>query len=316
MPQSPHDYQNHGRGSIQGDAVQGSQEMKTRIVLALSLLFAVAVLVAFGPSIFQVYQGGTGLNAVAAHQVYVGTAANVFTAKTITNCLDTSGQHLNYTQSTDSFSCGTTDANAGTVTSIATTSPITGGTITGTGTIACATCVTASSPGAGIAHFAGSTQAVTSSAVVGSDMTNNTVTSTQLAVVQTRRVCSLNVGADNGTALVDADIGPQGRQCFIPYAATVVEIDVAADAGTPNVIVRKNTAGTQSDLLSSALATASSGGIACSKTSAVTGLDGATTCSATLQNTGISIGAWLELKSGTAGGTAKRMSVAVIYTVD
>lgn len=51
------------------------------------------------------------------------------------------------------------------VTSIATTSPITGGTITTTGTIACATCVAASSPGAGIAHFAGATQTVTSSAV-------------------------------------------------------------------------------------------------------------------------------------------------------
>ena len=56
-------------------------------------------------------------------------------------------------------------SGSGTVTSIATTSPITGGTITTTGTIACATCVVASSPGAGIAHFAGSTQTVTSSAV-------------------------------------------------------------------------------------------------------------------------------------------------------
>lgn len=53
-------------------------------------------------------------------------------------------------------------AGTGTVTSIATTSPITGGTITTTGTIACATCVVASSPGAGYAHFAGSTQTVTS----------------------------------------------------------------------------------------------------------------------------------------------------------
>lgn len=56
-------------------------------------------------------------------------------------------------------------AGTGTITSIATTSPITGGTITTTGTIACATCVVSSSPGAGIAHFAGSTQSVTSSAV-------------------------------------------------------------------------------------------------------------------------------------------------------
>jgi trimeric autotransporter adhesin len=58
-----------------------------------------------------------------------------------------------------------TPSGSGMVTSIATTSPITGGTITTTGTIACATCVVASSPGAGIAHFAGSTQTVTSSAI-------------------------------------------------------------------------------------------------------------------------------------------------------
>lgn len=56
--------------------------------------------------------------------------------------------------------------------SIATTSPITGGgDLSADRTIACASCVTASSPGAGIAHFAGSTQAVTSSAVVEADET-------------------------------------------------------------------------------------------------------------------------------------------------
>lgn len=58
----------------------------------------------------------------------------------------------------------------GTVTSVATTSPITGGPVTTTGTIACASCVTSSTPGAGVAHFAGSTQAVTSSAVALSDL--------------------------------------------------------------------------------------------------------------------------------------------------
>lgn len=54
---------------------------------------------------------------------------------------------------------------SGTVTNLATTSPITGGPVTTTGTIACAACVVASSPGTGIAHFAGSTQTVTSSAI-------------------------------------------------------------------------------------------------------------------------------------------------------
>lgn len=72
------------------------------------------------------------------------------------------------------LSCGTPAAGVstgawvspgtGTVTSVATTAPLGGGTITGTGTLTCTTCVVASSPGIGLAHFAGSTQTVTSSA--------------------------------------------------------------------------------------------------------------------------------------------------------
>src|SRR5882724_1677049 len=60
---------------------------------------------------------------------------------------------------------GGSSGGSGTVTSVATTSPITGGPITTTGTLACATCVVASAPGVGVAHFAGSTQTVTSSLV-------------------------------------------------------------------------------------------------------------------------------------------------------
>jgi hypothetical protein len=60
---------------------------------------------------------------------------------------------------------GSGAGGGGTVTSVATSAPLGGGTITTAGTLTCTTCVTASSPGAGIAHFAGSTQAVTSSAV-------------------------------------------------------------------------------------------------------------------------------------------------------
>jgi len=55
---------------------------------------------------------------------------------------------------------------------INTTSPITGGgNLTADRTIACATCVTSSSPGPGIAHFSGSTQAVTSSPITSTDTT-------------------------------------------------------------------------------------------------------------------------------------------------
>ncbi len=49
----------------------------------------------------------TGL-ALAAHQVAV-SVAGVPTAKTITDCTDTAGQHINYTQSTDTWSCGTSN---------------------------------------------------------------------------------------------------------------------------------------------------------------------------------------------------------------
>lgn len=64
---------------------------------------------------------------------------------------------------------------SGTVTSVATTTPIGGGPVTTTGTITCTTCVVATSPGIGIAHFAGSTQTVTSSAVnlANADVTGN-----------------------------------------------------------------------------------------------------------------------------------------------
>jgi hypothetical protein len=62
--------------------------------------------------------------------------------------------------------------------------------------------VNASSPGAGVAHFAGSTQTVTSSAVVGSDMSNGTVTATQLATSQVTRTATFTdlapVSGDSG----------------------------------------------------------------------------------------------------------------------
>src|SRR5205807_6123121 len=53
------------------------------------------------------------------------------------------------------------------------------------------------------------------------------------------KTCMIVVGADNGTALVDLDLGPQRKICQVPYNATVTEIEVASDAGTPNVIVAK-----------------------------------------------------------------------------
>jgi hypothetical protein len=143
------------------------------------------------------------------------------------------------------------------------------------------------------------------------------VPASQLVVgVVRQNPCNMSIGDESGAAITNAQLGPQSRMCFIPAAGTVVEIDVAADAGTPNVIVARNHAGTITNLLSGALATAASGGIACSNTGGTLGLDGATTCSSTLQNTALSQGDYLELVSGTAGGTAKLMTVHITYTLN
>src|SRR5216683_1067880 len=149
--------------------------------------------------------------------------------------------------------------------------------------------------------------------------------SVSASVASTKRVCMMVFGAENaGSALIDGDIAPQKEQCQVPYAATLYEIDVVADAGTPNVIVsvRHCTASpcasnyTVTNVLSSALTAITGGGPACAKIGATTGLDGFTTCTATLQNTSIAQGDYIETVSATAGGTAKRFSVSVNATVN
>jgi hypothetical protein len=191
----------------------------------------------------------------------------------------------------------------------------------GTGTV-----TTTGSPSSGnMTKFSGATSItngdlsgdVTTSGTLAATIAANVVTSAKLAVVNTRRTCMMIIGADNATAaLSNSDLGPQLNQCFIPFAATVVEVEVMADAGTPNVIVQRSHLGTPTALLSGALATASAGAVACSNTGGTTGLDGTTTCSSTLQNTSVAVGDWIGLTSGTAGGTAKRMTVAVTMTVN
>lgn len=137
-----------------------------------------------------------------------------------------------------------------------------------------------------------------------------------IAPVNARQPCDIPVGDTSGSAITNGQLGPQSRVCYIPAAATILEMDVNADAGTPNVIVGRNHAGSISNIVSGALATAAAGGIACSNTGGTTGINGATTCSGTLQNTSLAAGDYLELVSGTAGGTAKFFVVHVIYAIN
>jgi trimeric autotransporter adhesin len=104
-------------------------------------------------------------------------------------------------------------SGSGTVTSVATTSPITGGTITTTGTIACATCVVASSPGAGIAHFAGSTQTVTSSAIVNGDITS-------VAESKLTGSAAATTVTETGTGDAISRVGVETGNLTAPYVIT------------------------------------------------------------------------------------------------
>ena len=129
------------------------------------------------------------------------------------------------------------------------------------------------------------------------------------------QTCSMFFGdTSNSTAMSNAQLGPQKRICFVGVNATVIQVTVSADAGTPNIIVAKNHAGSVSNLVSSALSTAANGGVACSNANGGSGLDGSTTCSNTIQNTSIVAGDFFETVSGSAS-TAKAMQVHITYRV-
>jgi hypothetical protein len=78
----------------------------------------------------------------STHSVPVTTAANTETYKVVPDCTDTTGNHINYTQSTDAWSCGTslpasvvTLTGTQTLTNKTLSSPTSTGTDTGTETL-------------------------------------------------------------------------------------------------------------------------------------------------------------------------------------
>ncbi len=152
------------------------------------------------------------------------------------------------------------------------------------------------------------------SAVAIGDVSNGTVNPAKATNGINRRVCTIPVGSDDGILLVDTNLGPQLHICRVPSAATVEEITVWANNGTPDVMVHRRSGATNTALLSGNIATAASGGQACARASA--GLNSAgVSCVGTLQNVSIPAGSTIGLTSGNAGGVASRMSIAVTYLV-
>jgi hypothetical protein len=141
------------------------------------------------------------------------------------------------------------------------------------------------------------------------------MSTTQASLSARRRSCQVTIGDDDpgSSAVPDAKLTNQFDLCMVPSVATVEEITVKADAGTPNVIVhRRTSAGVVTNLLSAALATNAAGALNCARTSPATAGYAGTTCTTTLQNTVIGAGDWLGLTSG-SGSTARRFSIVISY---
>ncbi|CAB4196249.1 hypothetical protein UFOVP1287_62 [uncultured Caudovirales phage] len=65
--------------------------------------------------LLPVARGGTGAAPGADDQVLVSSSTSAGAWASVPNCTDTTGNHLNYTASTNSFSCGTTSGSSPTV---------------------------------------------------------------------------------------------------------------------------------------------------------------------------------------------------------
>jgi hypothetical protein len=154
---------------------------------------------------------------------------------------------------------------------------------------------------------------IANSAITTAKINPGAVTSAKQSVEPTRRTICIPIGSKNAaSALTDNDLADSDLY-FLPAAGTLVEVSIRADNGTPNIILGRDRAGSVVNLTSTALATAASGGVACSNTGGTTGLNGVTACSATLQNTGLNVGDWILPVSGTSGGTAKQVTACLTW---
>lgn len=128
------------------------------------------------------------------------------------------------------------------VTNIATTGPITGGPITTTGTIACATCVTAASAlTSGQILAGGGGQAIAVSNLTGDVTTSGSMTTT-LGSAFKQRGLSFSIGIPGGSALTAASTTTD--YLTVPFACTISAYNLNIDAGTITVKFWKVATGT------------------------------------------------------------------------
>jgi hypothetical protein len=133
--------------------------------------------------------------------------------------------------------------------------------------------------------------------------------------------CVFTLGDDSAaSALITANIQPQGAVCPIDTSGTVTGITVLGNAGASSIQVcwRHTTSGTSSasNLTSSAMTLATVSGlhdvVALAGVTSVQGVTGIS--SAGITNSTVTAGDWFETCGGTADGTTKRISVQIQWT--
>lgn len=151
--------------------------------------------------------GGTTTLQTPSATATMDSSGNISTPGTITSAggfasSGASSGSITLSGSTSGAVTQTVPAAAGTATvtwgsgtgtpAVTASSPL--GITTSTGNITCSTCVVSTSPGAGIAHFAGSTQAVTSSPVVSTD-TDNSIAKTGVDINTSNQVTATHLAS-------------------------------------------------------------------------------------------------------------------------
>jgi hypothetical protein len=174
--------------------------------------------------ISNLYVGQATITTLGTVTTATWNATPIGTAYAGTPTAGTTGQVLTKNSSTN-YDYSWVTPTTGTVTSVSGTTPISVATGTTTPVVSCATCVVSSSPGVGIAHFAGSTQTVTSSAV---NLANSDVTGVLPIINGGTNNGSLSATAGNlpymdGSKFTTLAIGTNGQLLRVNSGATALE---------------------------------------------------------------------------------------------
>jgi hypothetical protein len=131
------------------------------------------------------------------------------------------------------------------------------------------------------------------------DVANNAITRDKVSDVLRTRQITLLLGAENGPPLTDADDQPSFFINRLGGGITITEVHCESDAGTPAINLQRDD-GSAANLLGSNLS--------CSAAGATGAIDA--------NEDNLANGEKLDLVMVAAGGTAKRITLTVKYTVD